>query len=232
LFHLHDFELTTDRLQHQLPCNAMYQPTAPPLLIFSPSSLPLHRFSLIVWEPKGTADSYRISHLSFQEYFCASIIAREPSAAGSSDSAAWGAFTGMFGRFSDLLGSSKYQVVTQMCLELLMPQPERAALLSRELLRPNEEGEVKVDGGGDVRTMAGSVSISTLLALVGAVGAEEGAGMQVKLGLGNCGLDDDAMAAAGRIVARGGMRALVGLDMSESSMTGTRHLYYPPSYIG
>ena len=105
-----------------------------------------------------------------------------------------------------------------------MPQPKRAALLSRELLRPNEEGKVMVDGGDDVRTMAGSVSISTLLALVGAVGAEEGAGMQVKLGLENCGLDDDAMAAAGRIVARGGMRALVGLDMSESSMTGTRHL--------
>jgi hypothetical protein len=48
--------------------------------------------------------------------------------------------------------------------------------------------------------------------------------MQVKLGLENCGLDDDAMAAAGRIVARGGMRALVGLDMSESSMTGERIL--------
>ena len=200
------------------------QCTSAPPLPSSSLSLPLHRFSLIVWEPKGTADSYRISHLSFQEYFCASIIVRGPSAAGSSDSAAWEAFTGMFGGISDLLGNSKYQVVTQMCLELLMPQPKRAALLSRELLRPNEEGKVMVDGGNDVRTMAGSVSISTLLALVGAVGAEEGAGMQVKLGLENCGLDNDAMAAAARIVARGGMRALVGLDMSQSSMTGTRHL--------
>ena len=195
-------------------------PSPSPHLLYSASSR--YRFPLIVWEPQGIADSYRISHLSFQEYFCASTVVRvEPIAAGSNP-AAWGAFTGMFDSISDLLGSSKYQVVTQMCLELLVSQPKRAGLLSRELLRPNEEGEVKVDGGRDVRTMAGSVSISTLLALVGAVGAEDEAGMQVKLRLDNCGLDDDAMVAAGRILARGGMGALVGLDVSKSSMTGRR----------
>jgi serine protease inhibitor ecotin len=29
------------------------------------------RFPLVVWEPQGADDSYRISHLSFQEYYCA-----------------------------------------------------------------------------------------------------------------------------------------------------------------
>ena len=172
------------------------------------------QFALIVWEPSGDSDSYRISHLTFQEYFAASVVAEMSIAAGG-----WGVFRKSISgdaeyAIGSLVKSSKFLVTTEMCLELLQNSDRgRAGVFASEMLQPDEKGMVKiqeytlgVDGSG----------VNTLLLLVDAV-AE---GRQLHLEMKNCGLNDAAISAFDRFANHGSLSALTGLNLNENRGLG------------
>jgi hypothetical protein len=171
------------------------------------------QFALIVWEPSGDSDSYRISHLTFQEYFAASVVAEKGIAADG-----WGVFRKSISgdaeyEIGSLVKSSKFLVTTEMCLELLQNSDRgRAGVFASEMLQPDEKGMVKVEGVSAVDRSG----VNTLLLLVEAV-AE---GRQLHLEMKNCGLNDAAISAFDRFANHGSLSALTGLNLSDNRGLG------------
>ena len=168
------------------------------------------QFALILWEPDGTANGYRISHLSFQEYFCATVLVDCRSREAHRENV-WENFrlvAAPDGTISSLLASSKFQVVIQMILELFPTKDLNRAAFARSMLRPNAKGLVKLS------TMKGAEAATTLLALVSAVNVQE---TTIKLAFDAGATDAAAMAVFGRFAGRGKLsRILDGLSLKSN----------------
>jgi hypothetical protein len=188
-------------------------PTAPAVWENLRSHIHESQFALIAWEPSGDSDSYRISHLSFQEYFSASVVAREGVAADG-----WGAFRKSVSGDAEyavgsLVKSSKFLVTTEMCLELLQSSDRgRAEAFACEMLQPNLKGLVKVEAVAAVDRSG----VNTLLVLVGAVAKK----FQLHLEMRNCALNDMAISAFDRFATHGSLSALTGLNLSQNQGLG------------
>ena len=115
------------------------------------------RFPLVVWEPEGTLDVFRISHLSFQEYLCASRLIeqmKQPEAGNSTTMCkAFVKATGVQ-KIESLLGSDRYQVIVQMGRELLAADTQQAEAYANCFLPPAVDEAIRVEANLSTATAA------------------------------------------------------------------------------
>ena len=106
------------------------------------------------------SDAFRISHLSFQEYLCASRLVKQLQQEGCSECAAFVQSAGVQ-EIEALLGSDRFQVIVQMGRELLVNDEALAKAFANSFLPQSEDGAIRVKSNMSTATAA-----ITLLSLV------------------------------------------------------------------
>eukprot|EP00935_MAST-01C_sp_MAST-1C-sp1_P001164 g1164.t1 len=140
------------------------------------------QFPLIVWEPEGNSDVFRISHLSFQEYLCASRLVKHLQQGGGSECAAFVQGNGLE-KIEALLGSDRFQVIVQMGRELLANDEALAETFANCFLPKSKDATIRVEQNLSTATAA--------ITLVGLVSCRSDIG--IKLQLAKSGLNADAI---------------------------------------
>ena len=115
------------------------------------------RFPLVVWEPEGTNDVFRVSHLSFQEYLCASrLVEQIQQQKGSNPADVCEAFVQKTGlhAIESLLGSDRFQVIVQMGRELLAADVALAEEYAGCFLPKSKDGIIRIESNLATATAA------------------------------------------------------------------------------
>ena len=135
--------------------------------IWSDQLLPAIReshFPLVVWEPEGTNDVFRISHLSFQEYLCASrVVEQMQHQKDSNPAAVCEAFVQKTGlqAIESLLGSDRFQIIVQMGRELLAGDDALAEAYASCFLCKSEDGAICVKS--NLATATAAITLFSLI---------------------------------------------------------------------
>jgi hypothetical protein len=115
--------------------------------IWTKHLLPLVRqskFPLLGWEPDGESDKFRISHLSFQEYLCASRLVEQMTLCETAEPCTVFIETAGLQTVEKLLGSDRFQIIVQMGRELLSADAPLAEAFAGCFLSDREDGTIHV----------------------------------------------------------------------------------------
>jgi Ran GTPase-activating protein (RanGAP) involved in mRNA processing and transport len=153
------------------------------------SSVRASRFPLLAWVPDGKRDNFTFSHLSFQEYFCASYIVRQVRAREDLESCAVFASTvGVLQDIDALLGSDRFQTIVQMARELLSGELQLLESFAYCFLPESSEGVISIH-----QNLGTTTAAMTLFSLVSCL-PPSSSSSGIVLDLSGSGLNGDAIA--------------------------------------
>eukprot|EP00935_MAST-01C_sp_MAST-1C-sp1_P001580 g1580.t1 len=171
------------------------------------------RFPLVVWEPEGTNDVFRVSHLSFQEYLCASrLVLKMQQQKGSNPAAVCKTFVQKAGlqTIESLVGSDRFQVIVQMGRELLAGDEALAEeYASCFLPEPDEDGAIHV--GSNLATATAAIT------LFGLISCRRDTGIALRLA--KCGLNADAIGGWESSLRQYTCKSVTSIDVSNNDLS-------------